>query len=192
MRASGERVHTGDQATLSAVYSLKTPIETRMRSIHLIAILSLAAVAGCRDATGPTDGSAPARISLASLLIISTHVSSATLQPPTPITITVTYANISRKPATVHWAGCSAMFAVRSHEGFSVTPPYPNGVCSEVLETRTLQPGESVSFSRSWNGGDVVGGDGAGQVPPGDYFVSGNGFNGPVRSNPAVKVTVLP
>lgn len=161
-----------------------------MRTAHLIALLGLTTLFGCRDTTAPTGDSNAAPIDFMSQLTLSTTLSSSVLTTGTPITVTVTLRNVSKTTAHIEASGCPSRFVVDSRDGHAVAPG--GEVCTLVGIERDLAPGESISFSQDWSGMSVVGGDGLVTVPAGEYIVLGSSRNGAVRSNPGVKLTIVP
>lgn len=160
-----------------------------MRTATVIAVLSFTALAGCRDTTGPAD-LAPIRI--LSPLALSTTLSSATMAPGGSLTITTTVTNVSNTTVTLTDYACNTRFVLSLPNGITITPYRNVAGCDAVLDVRTLAPHASASFSQAWDGSVLLSGDTIGPAPAGQYAVLGNGVYGPVRSNLAAKLTVLP
>jgi hypothetical protein len=164
--------------------------ESPMRQVPLIALLSLTVLAGCRNATEPLGDSNAAPIDILSPLTLTTSVSSATLAPGGTVTVTVKLTNVSSAPVNVNANDCPRRFVVDTRDGHSALSN--SEICSLALMLRTMAPGESISFTESWDGMTLVGDDALGRVPPGRYVVRGSSSNGAVRMNAGAELTILP
>ena len=164
--------------------------EIRMRLVSLIAILSLVALAGCRDATSPTDSEHVAPLGILSPLALSTTLSSPTLNPGGSIAITITVTNISDAGVTLTDYACNTRFVLRARSGITVVPYRELALCDAVLDVRTLAPHASVSFTQAWDGRVLLNDGTLGQVPGGRYTVFANGIFGSVRSNVGAQLAI--
>jgi hypothetical protein len=161
-----------------------------MRPLLLVTLLALTALGGCSDVTAPVGVNHAAPISFGSPLALSTSLSSSTLAPGATVTMTITITNVSNRTFTASTTACSSRFVISTRDGRTVDRGNP--LCTAALGIATLAPGKSVSLTESWDGLELVGGDAVTHVPSGDYFIRGSNFNGPVRSNAAAELTVLP
>jgi hypothetical protein len=161
-----------------------------MRTIALTALLSLTALLGCRDSTAPIRDSNAAPIDFMSPIALRTSVSSPVLTPGNSVMVTVTVTNTSNATVNVNAGDCPWRYVIETVDGHALNRGNP--ICSSALLVHVLGPGESVTFSTPWDGIVLVGEDVVGRVPAGDYLLRGSTTNGAVRSNPAVKLTVLP
>ena len=160
--------------------------------LRLTVLVALIALAGCRDLTGPSVHSTPAPINPTSPIALSTMVSSAELALGDSVMITVTLTNVSDTTVTLNLSACSSPFVVTTRSGRAVGPDVADAVCPAVLIVDRLAPSESVSIPRTWDGTLVPPFNEHQPVFPGDYLVRGSGVYGPVRSNPAVELRILP
>jgi len=158
--------------------------------VRLVALLAVIALMGCDDITAPKIGSAPAPISAASPIALATSVTPATLAPGESVTITITLTNLADTSVTLASGMCTSPFVVSTRSGRAVGPDYSSEVCPAVLITRTMAPHQSVSIPVTWDG--LLYGDGHPRIAAGDYLVRGSTQFGPVRSNAAAELTVLP
>jgi hypothetical protein len=124
-------------------------------------------LAGCsRDITAPTTA-----------LLVTASVSRASFRAGDTVTVLMTVFNRSGRPQTIGGDGCGFLrFEVTTPDGSVVGPD--GLLCSMILITKTLAPGEQYSSTQSWNG--TASGNGRGtplqMLTPGTYFVVGRAF----------------
>lgn len=104
--------------------------------------------------------------------------------------MTLTITNVSNKSVTATTNTCPSRFAISTRDGQIVDRGNP--ICTLMLSTATLAPGESVSLTESWDGMELVGRDAVTRAPAGEYVIRGSEFGGPVGSNAAAELTILP
>jgi hypothetical protein len=160
--------------------------------MRLLTLIALVAVAACNDITAPLIDSAPAPISAASPIALSTTLSSAVLAPGNSVTITVTLTNVADTAVTMQLGTCSSPFVVSTRLGRAVGPDSRELACPGVLRIVTLAPNESASFPQTWDGFVLSADNPPKRVSSGDYVVRGSNAYGAVRSNPAVALRILP
>ncbi len=172
--------------------------------MRLVALLAVIALVGCDDITAPDIVSSPAPASATSPIALTTSVSSSVLAPGDSVTITITVTNVADTTVTIGWGLCSSLFVVSTRSGRAVGPDVAGLVCPPVLFTATLAPNESMSLPATWSGMlsgavsaqetwyGILNGGMRGRIPAGNYLVRGGAAFGPVRSNAAAELTVLP
>jgi hypothetical protein len=158
--------------------------------LRFVALLALVPLVGCSDVTGPDIGSAPAPISAASPIALTTRLSSAILAPGDSVTITVTLTNLADTAVTMASGDCTSPFVVSTLSGRAVGPDVAAEVCPAVLIERTLAPSQSVSVPYTWDG--TLNGVERTRIRAGEYLVRGSTQFGPVRSNAPAELTILP
>lgn len=158
--------------------------------MRFVTLLALGTLVGCSDVTGPDIGSAPAAISAASPIALTTSLSSAVLAPGDSVTITVTLTNLADTTVTLASGECTSPFVVSTLSGRAIGPDVATEVCPAVLIVRTLAPNQSVSVPYTWDG--TLNGTDRTRIRAGEYLVRGSTQFGPVRSNAAAELTILP
>ena len=158
--------------------------------MRLVALFAVIVLVGCHDITGPKIGSSPAPISATSPIALATSVTPATLAPGESVTITITISNLTDTTVTLASGICTSPFVVSTRSGRAMGPDESTQICPPALILRTLAPSQSVSVPVTWDG--LLNGAERTRIAAGDYLVRGSTQFGPVRSNAAAELRVLP
>jgi len=103
----------------------------------------------------------------------SASVSRTSIEPGQETELTVTLANPTSEPVTLHFgSGCQVVAYVTDHAGTVIAPAGGGWVCVAVLTQLTLGPGETKTYTWGWAGGSDFASQlsQAGSEPPGNYY----------------------